>query len=153
MVTEGATLEASLITEGAALEASLVTEGITLKDNMVAKKSSSSGNDADAEKILVETVTSGIEHADTGPLYDSDTVSENNSNIISAIPNMDLIRDKEEHDYIDDMQQRAFFDSLVNNLKCEVENYSKVNREAQQANALLTKEIEKYKENEKTSFK
>ncbi|GJU45389.1 hypothetical protein Tco_1202655 [Tanacetum coccineum] len=125
-------------------------------------------------------VSSGIEHADIGPSYDSDTVSEvhldtienvfahsiqnhvqhesipdtymvneNNSNIIYDIPNMDPVRDKEEHDYVDDEQQRAFFDSLVINLKCEVENYTKVNGEAQQANALLTKELEKYKENEK----
>ncbi|GJZ76324.1 DNA helicase, partial [Tanacetum coccineum] len=45
---------------------SLVTEGATFN----------SGNEADAEKILVKTVAFGIEHADIGPLYDSDTVSE-----------------------------------------------------------------------------
>ncbi|GJS21489.1 hypothetical protein Tco_0450121 [Tanacetum coccineum] len=173
---------------------SLVTEGIALEDNLVTKEStddsvpsseqldesSSSGNDVDAEKILVETVAFGIENTDIGPLYDSDTVSEvyhgtfenvfahriqnheqpeyildtyvvngNNSDIISDIPNMDPIRDKEEHDYVDDEQKHAFFSSLVKNLKSEVENYTKVNRKAQQANALLTNELKKYKEKEK----
>ncbi|GJS82854.1 hypothetical protein Tco_0689345 [Tanacetum coccineum] len=179
-----------LVTEGA----TLVTEGIALEDNLVAKESAddsgpsseqldgsnNSGNDLDAEKILVEMVAFGIEYVDIGPSYDSDTVfevhhdtfenvfayiiknlvqpeslpdiymvNENNSNIIYDIPNIDPVRDKEEHDYVDDEQQRAFFDSLVNNLKCEVENCTKVYREAQQANAILTKELEKYKENEK----
>ncbi|GJV03642.1 hypothetical protein Tco_1337211 [Tanacetum coccineum] len=123
---------------------------------MLMKERENFKNDADAEKILVEKVASGIEHADIGPSYDSDTVSEvhhgtfenvfahsiqnhvqpesipdtymvneNNSNIISDIPNMDPVRDKEEHDYVDDEQQHAFFDSLVNNLKCEVENCTK----------------------------
>ncbi|GKD26787.1 hypothetical protein Tco_1233001 [Tanacetum coccineum] len=76
-------------------------------------------------------------------------VNENNSDIISDIPNMDLVRDKEEHDFVDDEHQRAFSASLVKNLKSKVENCTKVNREAQQANALLTKELEKYKEKEK----
>nr|GEZ14370.1 hypothetical protein [Tanacetum cinerariifolium] len=146
------------------------------KDNLVAKESTedfvpsleqldesiSLGNDSDVEKILVETVVSGIEQANIGPSYDScivsevhhDTfknmfahiiqnhvepesildaymVNENNSNIISDIPNMDPIRDKEEHDYVNDEKQHAFFASLFNN-KCEVENCIKDNCEALQ---------------------
>nr|GEV73118.1 pyruvate, phosphate dikinase regulatory protein, chloroplastic [Tanacetum cinerariifolium] len=62
---------------------------------------------------------------------------------------MDPDRDKEEHGYVDDEKQRAFFASLINNLKCDVEKSTKVNHEAQQANALLTKELERYKEKEK----
>nr|GEW94997.1 hypothetical protein [Tanacetum cinerariifolium] len=156
----------SLVTEGATLEASLVTEGIALNDNLVAKESTddsvpsseqldkniSLGNDADAKKILVETVSSGIEQANIGPSYESCTVSEvhhdtfenvfahsiqnhvepesipsaylvneNNSNIISDIPNMDPVKDKEEHDYVDDEKQHVFFASLFNN-KLEVKN-------------------------------
>nr|GEV14881.1 hypothetical protein [Tanacetum cinerariifolium] len=107
-----------LATEGASLGASLVIEG----------------NDANAEKILVETIASGIKHADIRLSYDSDTVSEvhhdtfknmfsqriqnheqpesipdtymvnkNNSDIIFDIPNMDPVRDKEEHDSVDDV--------------------------------------------------
>ncbi|GKB76180.1 hypothetical protein Tco_0943075 [Tanacetum coccineum] len=76
-------------------------------------------------------------------------VNENKSDIISNIPDMDPNRDKEEHDYVDYEQQRALFDSFINNLKCDVEKCNKVNREAQQSNALLTKELEIYKEKEK----
>nr|GEV28685.1 hypothetical protein [Tanacetum cinerariifolium] len=86
----GTTLDVGLVTEGAALEPSLVTEDIALNDNLVAKEStydsvtsseqldesSSSGNDADAEKILVDTVASENEYADIGPSYDSDTVTK-----------------------------------------------------------------------------
>ncbi|GJT69487.1 hypothetical protein Tco_1028773 [Tanacetum coccineum] len=74
---------------------------------------------------------------------------ENNSNIISDIPNMDPDRDREDHDYVDAEQQRALFASLFNNLKYEVENCNKDYREAQQADTLLTKELKKYKEKEK----
>ncbi|GJS25852.1 hypothetical protein Tco_0486472 [Tanacetum coccineum] len=76
-------------------------------------------------------------------------VNENTSNIISDIPNIDPDRDKEEHDDVDYEQQHAFFASLINNLKCDVEKCNEVNREAQQANALLTNELERYKEKEK----
>nr|GEX33986.1 hypothetical protein [Tanacetum cinerariifolium]GEY62095.1 hypothetical protein [Tanacetum cinerariifolium] len=117
----------------------------------------SSENDADAKKILVDTVPSDIENVDIGPSYDSNTVfevhhdmfenmfvhgiqnhkqpesspdtyvvNESNSNISSDIPNMDPDRDREEHDYIDYEQQRAFFTSLINNLKCDVENVQKL---------------------------
>ncbi|GJS39647.1 hypothetical protein Tco_0564690 [Tanacetum coccineum] len=97
-------------------------------------ESTNSGNDA---------------NADIGPSYDSDTMTKNNSNIIFDIPNMDPDRDKEEHDDVDYEQQRSFFASLINNLKCDVEKCNEVNRKAQQANALLTNELERYKENEK----
>ncbi|GJR05257.1 hypothetical protein Tco_0528241 [Tanacetum coccineum] len=73
-------------------------------------KSTSSGNDADTN---------------IGPSYYSDTVTENNNNIISEIPNMDPDRRKEERDDVDYEQQRAFFASLINNLKCDVEKSCK----------------------------
>ncbi|GJT41228.1 hypothetical protein Tco_0941093 [Tanacetum coccineum] len=191
---DGTTLVASLVTEGATLEACLVTEGTTMDDNLVVKESiddsvtsleqleesSNSGNDADVEKILVDTVDFDVEYAHIGSSYDSDTVyevhhdtfenviahgiqtheqpktipdtyvvNENNSNIISNIPNMDPDRGTEEHDDVDYEQQHALFASLINNLKCDVENCNEVNREAQQANALLTNELERYKEKEK----
>ncbi|GJX24385.1 hypothetical protein Tco_0228830 [Tanacetum coccineum] len=66
--------------------------------------------------------------ADIGPSYDCD-----------------IVRDKEEHNYVDYEQQRSFFASLISNLKCDVEKCNKVNYEAQQANALLTNELERYK--------
>ncbi|GJX92887.1 hypothetical protein Tco_0347473 [Tanacetum coccineum] len=135
---------------------------------------------ADAEKILVDTIAFDIDHADIGPSYDNDIVSEvlhdtfenvfahgiqnhkkpesipntyvvneNNSNIIFDIPNMDPDRGKEEHHDVYYEQQRALFAFLINNLKCDVDKCNKVNREAQQTNALLTNELERYKEKEK----
>nr|GEY12273.1 reverse transcriptase zinc-binding domain-containing protein [Tanacetum cinerariifolium] len=73
------------------------------------------------------------------PEYNLDTyvVNENNSNIISDIPNLDPDKGKEEHDGVDNEQERALFSSLVNNLKCEVENYTKT---AQTLHMLLPKE-------------
>ncbi|GJZ34741.1 hypothetical protein Tco_0580558 [Tanacetum coccineum] len=47
----------------------------------------------------------------------------------AAVQDMDPNRDKKEHDYVDDEKERAFFASLVNNLKCEVENCTKVNQD------------------------
>ncbi|GJQ91577.1 hypothetical protein Tco_0002716 [Tanacetum coccineum] len=162
-VTEGAVLEACLVTEDATLEACLVTEGIAIDDNLVTKESTydfvtsleqpdesrSSRNDADVEKILVDTVDSDIKYADIRPSYDSDTMSKNNSNIISDIPNLDPDRGKEEHDDVNYEKQCALFASLINNLKCDVEKCNEVNREAQQVNALLTNELKRYKGKEK----
>nr|GEW87167.1 ribonuclease H-like domain-containing protein [Tanacetum cinerariifolium] len=79
-------------------------------------------------------------------IADTYVVNENDSNIISYIPNMDPHRSKEEHDYVDYEKQRALFASLIKNLKCHVEKCNKVNGEAQQVNALLTNELERYKE-------
>ncbi|GKE57989.1 hypothetical protein Tco_1497174 [Tanacetum coccineum] len=175
----------SLSTDSTTLDTTLVTEGISLdaknENRSSNNESSNSGYDAtDAEKILVDTVTSDIEYVDIGPSYDNDTMFEvhhetsknvfahgiqnheqhelvpdtymvngNNGNIISDIPNLDSDRGKKEHDDVDNEKERALSASLVNNLKCEVENCTKVNREAQQTNALLTKELERYKKKEK----
>ncbi|GJV09176.1 hypothetical protein Tco_1346832 [Tanacetum coccineum] len=88
-------------------------------------------------------------HEQSESILKTYVVNENNSNIISDIPNMNPDRDKEEHDYVDYEQQRAFFTSLINNLKCDVDKCNEINREAQQANALLKSELERYKEKEK----
>ncbi|GKA50929.1 hypothetical protein Tco_0744125 [Tanacetum coccineum] len=77
------------------------------------------------------------------------TVIQFLSNIIFDIPNMDPDKDKEAHDYVYYEQHRAFFASLINNLTCDIEKCNKVNQEAQQANALLTNKLERYKEKEK----
>ncbi|GJS68105.1 MAK10-like protein [Tanacetum coccineum] len=110
------------------------------ESGQVLDESNSSGN---------KNRSSDIENDDIGPLYDSDTVSENNSDITFDIPNMDSDRGKEEHDDVNYEQQHAFFASLINNLKCDVKKCNKVNSEAQQANALLKNELERYKEKEK----
>ncbi|GJS58585.1 hypothetical protein Tco_0653369 [Tanacetum coccineum] len=60
-------------------------------------------------------------HEQPESISDTYEVNENNSNIISNIPNMDPDRNKEEHDYVDYEQHRALFASLINNLKYDVE--------------------------------
>ncbi|GKA26679.1 hypothetical protein Tco_0712788 [Tanacetum coccineum] len=130
--------------------------------------SCSDGNDADADighPYDSDTVTEvphsnndtfenvfahGIQnHDQPESIPDTYLVNENNSNIMSNIPNMDPNRDKEDQHDVDYEQQRTFFASLINNIKCDVEKCNKVNREAQQANALLTNELERYKKKEK----
>ncbi|GJV34695.1 hypothetical protein Tco_1395095 [Tanacetum coccineum] len=69
-------------------------------------------------------------HEQPKSISDTYVMSKNNSNIISNIPDMDPNRGKEEHDDVDNEQEHALFASLVNNLKCEVEKCTKVNREA-----------------------
>ncbi|GKC63506.1 hypothetical protein Tco_1096104, partial [Tanacetum coccineum] len=88
-------------------------------------------------------------HEQPESIPDTYEVNENNSNIIYDIPNTDPDRDKEEHNDVDYEQQLAFFASLINNPKCDVEKCNEVNRKAQQANALLTNEFKRYKEKEK----
>ncbi|GJW19144.1 reverse transcriptase zinc-binding domain-containing protein, partial [Tanacetum coccineum] len=167
LVTEGASLEACLVTEGIAMDDNLVVKestynSVTLSEQL--DKSSSSRNGCSRSRNETrsfdnESSSLGNDaYADIRPSYDNDTVSEpesipdtyvvneNNSNIISDIPNMDPDRDKEERDYVDYEQHHAFFTSLINNLKCDVEKCTEVNREAQQVNALLTNELERYKE-------
>ncbi|GJW66226.1 hypothetical protein Tco_0120650 [Tanacetum coccineum] len=157
-VIEGASLEAYLVTKGAALEANLVTEGITLDASLVTKKSTVDSSTSSAHNTVSEVhhdlfenmYVNGIQnHNLPKSIPNTYVVNENNSNIMYDIPNMDPDRDKAEHDYVDDEQQRAYFASLINNLKFDVEKCTKVNCEAQQANALLTKELERYKEKEK----
>nr|GEY59085.1 hypothetical protein [Tanacetum cinerariifolium] len=88
-------------------------------------------------------------HEQSESILDTYVMNENNGTIISDILHMDLDRGKEEHDYIYCEQQHALFGSLINNRKSDVEKYNKVNREAQQANALLTNELARFKEKEK----
>nr|GEU75048.1 hypothetical protein [Tanacetum cinerariifolium] len=133
---DGTILDASLDTDGTTLDASLVIKGIALDASLVDKQSiidsSTSSKQQDECNILRNESSNSWNdaYADIGPSYDSDTlytyvVNENNSNITSDIPNMDPDRDKEEHNYVDDEQQRALFSSLINNLKCDVEKCNK----------------------------
>nr|GEV70988.1 hypothetical protein [Tanacetum cinerariifolium] len=66
--------------------------------------------------------THGIQNHEQ-PKSNPDTyvVNENNSDITSDIPNMDPDRGKEEHDDVNYEQRCAFFSSLINSLKCDVE--------------------------------
>ncbi|GJR17232.1 hypothetical protein Tco_0965759 [Tanacetum coccineum] len=164
LVTEGTTLEANLSIDGTTLDASLVTKDVEkILVDMIASDIANAdirpsyGNDTVSEvhhDIFENMFVHGIQnHEQLEYIQDTYVVNENNSNIIFDIPNMDPDRDKEEHNYVNNEQHRAFFASLINNHKCDVEKCMKVNREAQQANALLTKELERYKEKEKKCMK
>nr|GEY05068.1 hypothetical protein [Tanacetum cinerariifolium] len=122
-----------LVNKGITLDASLASKE-SIDDNPTSTEqqdeSSSSGYDAEAKKGRVDKAVLDVENVVVGPSFDRDTLTENNSNIISAIPDMDLNRGKEERDDVDNEKERVVFSSLVNNLKCEVENYTKVDREA-----------------------
>ncbi|GJT03867.1 hypothetical protein Tco_0838329 [Tanacetum coccineum] len=142
----------------------MVNEGISLYDSLVFKEStnvnttsseqkhdesSNSWYDADSKNARVNTTAFDIDNVDVRPSYARDTLIEDNSNIISNTPDMDPNRGDEDHDNVENEQERALFVSIVNNLKCEVEKCNKVNREAKQANDLLTKEIKRYTLKEK----
>nr|GEU81772.1 hypothetical protein [Tanacetum cinerariifolium] len=112
------------------------------KDN-----SSLEGNDIDANigpsydsdtvseiphDVFENLIVHGIQnHVQPETILDTYVVNKNDSHIISDIPYMDPDRDKEEHDYVDYEQQCAFFASLINNLKYDVEKCNEVNRDAQ----------------------
>ncbi|GJX25315.1 hypothetical protein Tco_0231611 [Tanacetum coccineum] len=139
----------SSVTEGAVTEDCLVTDGADIGPSYDSDTVSEVPHDMFAN-MFENMMIHGIQnHVQPETIPDTYVVNENNSHIISNIPNMDLDRDKEEHDDVDYEQQRAFFASLINNLKCDVEKCNEVNREAQQANALLINELERYKEKEK----
>ncbi|GJW61786.1 hypothetical protein Tco_0111121 [Tanacetum coccineum] len=178
LVTEGIALDDSLVTMHSTVDSRTSSEHHNecnssrnecsrsgIENRSSDNESSSSGNDTNAdigplydtdtvfevhhdifENMFVHEIRNHKQHES---IQDTYVVNENKSNIISDIPNMDPDRDKEEHDYVDYEQHRAFFASLINNLKCEVEKCNMVNCEAQQANALLTNELERYKEKEK----
>ncbi|GJU37204.1 hypothetical protein Tco_1185558 [Tanacetum coccineum] len=145
LITEGATIEACLVIEGVALEACLVNEGIIVNDNTgVTERNDvdhNIGSSYDSDTVTKAPHSSndtfqnvfahGIQsHEQLESIPDTYKVNENNSNIISDIPNMNPDRNKEEHDDVDYEQQRSFFPSLINNLKCDVEKCNEVNREA-----------------------
>ncbi|GJY81094.1 hypothetical protein Tco_0493845 [Tanacetum coccineum] len=149
LVSKGATLEASLVTKGITMEDNLVVkESSSLGNDTDAEKTlvetvafdiknADIGPSYDSDtlsKVHHDTFENVFahriqNHKQPESIPDTYMVNKNTSNIISDIPNMDPVKDKEEHDYVDDEQQCAFFASLVNNLKCEVEICTKVNRE------------------------
>ncbi|GJW36663.1 hypothetical protein Tco_0059583 [Tanacetum coccineum] len=166
LVTEGISLDASLSTNVIALDASLVTEGITLDVGLVAKQSTvdsstsseqldessnlgnenkssdnesnSSGNDLDAEKILIDTTASDIENADIGPSYDSDTISEVNHDMFENVF-AHGIQNHEQPESIPDTyvvnENNSHINSYIPNMDPDKENeeHDDVNYEQQHA--------------------
>nr|GEX45673.1 hypothetical protein [Tanacetum cinerariifolium] len=147
-------MDACLVTEGAKLEASLVNKGIEMDDSLVANESTDNFVTSTVLGVYHDLFTNMFayrihNHKQPESIPDICVLNENNSIIISDIPNMDPDKIKEEHDYVEYEKHHAFFASLVNNLKCDYEKFNEVNREAQLVNALLTNELERYKEKEK----
>ncbi|GJX79067.1 hypothetical protein Tco_0327216, partial [Tanacetum coccineum] len=152
LVTKGATLEACLVNEGIAVNdntnvmksSRTESENNSLTTPFSRSEDENRSSDKDCNSSRNECNKSGNENrssdhestssrkdanADIGPSYDCDIVievNENNSNIIYDIPNIDLDRNKEEHDDVNYEQQHAFFASLINNLKCDVEKCNEV---------------------------
>ncbi|GKC22865.1 hypothetical protein Tco_1025015 [Tanacetum coccineum] len=168
LITEGATIEACLVIEGAALEDCLVNEGITVNDNTgVTERNDvdhNIGSSYDSDTVTKAPHSSndtfqnvfahGIQsHEQLESIPDTYKVNENNSNIISDIPNMNPDRNKEEHDDVDYEQQRSFFPSLINNLKCDVEKCNEIKLLNDEISYLKSQACEKdktfAKENEK----
>ncbi|GKA50935.1 hypothetical protein Tco_0744131, partial [Tanacetum coccineum] len=121
-----------IFNEGITLDAGLDSEAST-DDNSSTEQhdgSSSLGYAADVERVQVDNVISNKENATVGPSSDNNTLTE-------------------VHHSNNDTFKNVFALKIQNHEQLEVENCTKVNREAQQANAVLTKELERYKEKEK----
>ncbi|GJY47019.1 hypothetical protein Tco_0436082 [Tanacetum coccineum] len=148
-ITERATIEACLATEGATLEACLVNEGITLNDNTGVTESNRIESTNNSSETLFRSSADENKSSDK----ESSSLERNDADVdIGSLNDSKYTtwdRNKEERDYVDYEQQHDFFASLINNLKFDVEKCNEVNREAQQANALLTNELERYKAKEK----
>ncbi|GJY48935.1 hypothetical protein Tco_0438891 [Tanacetum coccineum] len=164
LITEGIVMEACLVIEGATLEACLVNESIEMDDSLVAKESTdnsvtsseldeSSSSRNEYSKSGNKNISSDHESTssrndadvDIGPSYDSDIVSE---------VHLDMFKNVFAHGIQNHEQPESIPDTYVVNennsdIISDIPNMDQINREAQQANVLLTKELERYKEKEK----
>ncbi|GJZ88109.1 hypothetical protein Tco_0659891 [Tanacetum coccineum] len=86
---------------------------------------------------------------DKAPVYDSDGLVENDSNVISAVSNVEQSRGTVEKLPATVKETCAYFESLYNNLAIEVEKVNSVNRKMKQTNADLTTKLARYKNQEK----
>ncbi|GJX49685.1 hypothetical protein Tco_0276530 [Tanacetum coccineum] len=138
LVTDGTALEACLITEGAVMEDCLVNMGRALDDNLVVKETTddtvTSSEQLDESSSSMNENRRNDADIDIGPSYDSDTVTE----VLHS-----------NNDTFDNVFDHEIPKSMNKPENCVyVKIHNEVNREAQQANALLTKELERYKQKE-----
>ncbi|GKB61858.1 hypothetical protein Tco_0918044, partial [Tanacetum coccineum] len=128
LITEGVTLEANFATEGTVMDACLIIEGIEMDDSLVSKERTD--DSVTSSEQLDESSSSRNECNRPGNenrSSDHESTSSGNDTDADIGPSYDS-------DTV----------SEVYHEKC-----NKVNREAQQTNALLTNELERYKEKEK----
>ncbi|GJR37694.1 hypothetical protein Tco_1213378 [Tanacetum coccineum] len=118
----------------------MVNEGITLNDGLESEastndntsteqqdESSSSGYYADAERAWADKAVFNVENAAIGPSYDNNTLNE-------------------LHHSNNDTFENVFALEILNHDQLQVENCTKLNREAEQAMTSLTKGLEIFKE-------
>ncbi|GKB90953.1 retrovirus-related pol polyprotein from transposon TNT 1-94 [Tanacetum coccineum] len=97
---------------------------------------------------LQQASTSGTQ-IDKAPVYNSDGSAENDSNVISAVSNVEQSRGTVEQNPATVEETRAYLESLYNNLAIKVEKVNTVNRKIKETNANLTTELARYKNQEK----
>ncbi|GKC25763.1 hypothetical protein Tco_1027913 [Tanacetum coccineum] len=118
--------------EGITLDVGLESEASTYDNTSTEQQdgSSSSRHTIDAERARGDKVVFDVENVIIGPLLDNNTLMEVHHSNNGTFENM-------------------FALEIQHHGQHKVDNYSKANHEAQQATALLTKELERYKEKEK----
>ncbi|GJW49412.1 hypothetical protein Tco_0090763 [Tanacetum coccineum] len=121
-----------MVNEGIALDAGLESKVSTYDNTSTEQQdgSSSSRHNVDAERARGDVVVFDVENVIIGPLLDNNTLME-------------------VHHSNNGTFENVFALEIQHHGQHKVENYSKASREAQQATALLTKELERYKEKEK----
>ncbi|GJU87249.1 hypothetical protein Tco_1294795 [Tanacetum coccineum] len=93
---------------------------------------------------LQQASTSGIQ-TDKAPIYDSDGLAENDSNVIPVMPSVEQSGGTVEQNLASAEETRALYDSLYNNLAIEVEKVNSVNHKMKETNAELTTELARHK--------
>nr|GEV51881.1 integrase, catalytic region, zinc finger, CCHC-type, peptidase aspartic, catalytic [Tanacetum cinerariifolium] len=122
--------------------------------NVVAAHYEGNGNGTMKFRYGVTTVedwqalTSGTQ-IDKAPVYDSDGSAENDSDVISAVSNVEQGRGTAEQNHAIVEETRDLYDSLYNNLAIEAEKVNTVNRKMKETNAKLTTKLARYKNQEK----
>nr|GEW10617.1 integrase, catalytic region, zinc finger, CCHC-type, peptidase aspartic, catalytic [Tanacetum cinerariifolium] len=97
---------------------------------------------------LQQASTSGTQ-IDKAPVYDSDGSAENDSNVIYEVSSVEQDGEIVDQHPATVEEERAYFESLYNNLAIKVEKVNSVNRKMKETNADLTTEIARYKNQEK----
>nr|GEX18408.1 hypothetical protein [Tanacetum cinerariifolium] len=100
------------------------------------------------ENNLQQASTFGTQ-SDKAPVYDSDGSAENDSNVISAVSNVEQGGGTVEQHSKTVEETHAYHESLFHNLASEVEKVNSVNRKLRETNADLTTELARYKNQEK----
>nr|GEX30799.1 hypothetical protein [Tanacetum cinerariifolium] len=92
------------------------------------------------EDTLQQASTSGTQ-SDKAPVYDSDGLTENDSNVISVVSSVEQDGGTVEQHSATVEETRAYHESVFHNLAAEVEKVNLVNRKIKETNAELTTEL------------